>query len=79
MLKGAPPAASLSAEWKAFIKGLVNRTVSAGLERDSLAEQLAESRKQVASERRSGKEQLQVLQNNADYQAEQLMDLQNQV
>ena len=72
---------------------MVNQSVAVSLERETLQAQLqgrqAEkeallqqveaSRAEQVKQMKAGKQQVQELQDNADYQAEQLMDLQNQV
>ena len=66
-------------EWRSFIKSMVNQSVTVILERETLQAQLQASRAEQVKQMKAGKQQVQELQDNADYQAEQLIDLQNQV
>ena len=66
-------------EWRSFIKGLVNQSVSVSLEREALLQQAEASQAERGRERQAAQQLVQELQDNAAYQAEQLMELQNQV
>ena len=80
-------------EWRSFIKGLVNQSVSVSLDReallqqiesskvdrDALLDQIEVSKAERLMEVQAAKQQVQELQDNSAYQAEQLMELQNQV